>query len=65
MNDTQRLDWLGAWRAGDVGICPPGEHGGRPEHWLVYREYLDKRGIHTADEWTGPTLRDAIDKAME
>jgi hypothetical protein len=63
--DARRLDWLESWREGDVTICPPGEHGGDMNHWLVGLDSRTRpsgaRSYRWGEERTAPTLRDAID----
>lgn len=61
--DAERLDWLSAWRRGDITICPPWHHGGDENNWLVSRAIYEGAGVEPAGEWEGTSLRAAIDAA--
>jgi len=60
--DAARLDWM--TKQGDdtdITICPPGNHGGPSDKWLVDVDKM--RG--PVCEYFGLTLRAAIDAAMK
>ena len=63
--DKERMDWLESWTKGDTAICPPGNHGGGANHWLIAREDDDKRDRwgSVSEESEGLTVRAAIDAA--
>jgi len=63
--DARRLDAIERFAHGtvDITICPPGNHGGEPGNWLFAIE--DSVMPCRTDEYEGPTIRAAIDQALE
>jgi hypothetical protein len=62
--DARRLDVIQAHTAGDIMICPPGNHGGSDQAWLVSFEDDRDRYGSICREYEGTTARQAIDAAI-
>jgi hypothetical protein len=62
--DARRLDVIQAHTAGDIMICPPGNHGGSDQTWLVSFEDDRDRYGSICREYEGESARQAIDAAI-